>query len=108
MKKIEAIVKPFRLEELKYALADIGVAGLTVTEVKGYGRQRGLTAGAGLADFVPMTKIEIILADEKLAGALDVIVTAARTGKAGAGKIFVLPVERVARIRTDETGAAAI
>ena len=112
MKKIEAIIKPFKLETVKDALAEIGVDGMTVMEVKGYGRQYGQTvrreAGEFRSDFVPKTKIEIVVTDEKYAGALRVIVEAARTGKIGDGKIFVIPVEEVARIRTNERAAIAV
>jgi len=111
MKKIEAIIKPFKLEDVKDALADIGVEGLTVTEVKGYGRQRGQTAGQGAgklrAAFVPKTKIEVVLTDAQFASALRTIVAAVQTGKIGDGKIFVLSVERAIRIRTGEAGEAA-
>ena len=112
MKKIEAIIKPFKLEAVKDALADIGVAGLTVTEVKWYGPQCAPTAGAGAgefqADFESKTKIEIILTNEKFVGALHAIVAAARTGRIGDGRICVLPVEQTIRIRTGETAEAAI
>src|SRR6266498_2309154 len=108
MKKIEAIIKPFKLDEVREALSDIGVSGLTVTEVKGFGRQKGHTElyrGAEyVVDFLPKTKIEVILPDGELERAIDVLVKAARTGKIGDGKIFVTSVEQVIRIRTGETG----
>ena len=109
MKKIEAIIKPFKLDEVREALSDIGVSGLTVTEVKGFGRQKGHTElyrGAEyVVDFLPKVKIEIVVAVE---GAIDSIVKAARTGKIGDGKIFISNVEQVVRIRTGETGELAI
>ena len=112
MKKIEAIIKPFKLDEVREALSDIGVSGLTVTEVKGFGRQKGHTEmyrGAEyVVDFLPKVKIEIVVADDAVAGAIDSIVRAARTGKIGDGKIFVSAVEQVVRIRTGETGEAAV
>ena len=112
MKKIEAIVKPFKLEEVKEALAEIGIEGMTVTEVKGFGRQKGQTEiyrGSEYAvDFLPKIKIEIVLGDEKLDNAVEAITKTARTGKIGDGKIFVLPVEEVVRIRTGERGGAAV
>jgi nitrogen regulatory protein P-II 1 len=112
MKKIEAIIKPFKLDEVREALSDIGVTGLTVSEVKGFGRQKGHTElyrGAEyVVDFLPKLKIEIVIADELLETALDAIVKAARTNKIGDGKIFVLPIEQVVRIRTGETGEAAV
>jgi nitrogen regulatory protein P-II 1 len=112
MKKIEAIIKPFKLDEVREALSEIGVAGLTVTEVKGFGRQKGHTElyrGAEyVVDFLPKIKIELVIADAMLEQALDAIVKAARTGKIGDGKIFVSTVEQVIRIRTGETGEVAI
>jgi nitrogen regulatory protein P-II 1 len=112
MKKIEAIIKPFKLDEVREALAEAGVAGLTVTEVKGFGRQRGHTElyrGAEyVVDFLPKTKVELIVTDEQVDRVLEAIVKAARTGKIGDGKIFVSSVEQVVRIRTGETGDAAI
>ena len=112
MKKIEAIIKPFKLDEVREALSDIGVSGLTVTEVKGFGRQKGHTEmyrGAEyVVDFLPKVKIEIVVADDAVEGAIDSIVRAARTGKIGDGKIFVTPVERVVRIRTGDLDDAAI
>ena len=112
MKKIEAIVKPFKLDEVREALSDIGVAGLTVTEVKGFGRQKGHTElyrGAEyVVDFLPKVKIEVVVPDNLLEKAIETIVSAARTGKIGDGKIFVVPVEQVIRIRTGEAGEGAI
>ena len=112
MKKIDAIVKPFKLDEVREALSEIGVSGLTVTEVKGFGRQKGHTElyrGAEYAvDFLPKVKIEIVVADNMLEQAIEAIVKAARTGKIGDGKIFVTSVEQVVRIRTGETNEAAI
>jgi nitrogen regulatory protein P-II 1 len=112
MKKLEAIIKPFRLEEVREALSDIGISGLTVTEVKGFGRQKGHTElyrGAEyVVDFLPKVKIEVVLADEVVDQAVETIIKAARTGKIGDGKIFVMPVEQVVRIRTGETGETAI
>ena len=112
MKKIDAIIKPFKLDEVREALSEIGVTGLTVTEVKGFGRQKGHTElyrGAEyIVDFLPKVKIEIVVADDLVEQALETIVTAARTGKIGDGKIFVTNVEQVIRIRTGENGDAAI
>jgi nitrogen regulatory protein P-II 1 len=112
MKKIEAIIKPFKLDEVREALSEVGITGLTITEVKGFGRQKGHTElyrGAEyVVDFLPKIKLEIIVADEAVSSALDAIVKAAHTGKIGDGKIFVLPIEQVVRIRTRETGASAI
>lgn len=112
MKKIEAIIKPFKLEDVKSALAEIGIQGLTVSEVKGFGRQKGHTEiyrGSEYAvDFLPKIKIEIVLADAQVAAVRDAIVKAAKTGKIGDGKIFVSPVESVLRIRTGETGEQAV
>jgi nitrogen regulatory protein P-II 1 len=112
MKKIEAIIKPFKLDEVREALSDIGVTGLTVTEVKGFGRQKGHTElyrGAEyVVDFLPKVKLEIVVADSLLERAKETIVTAARTGKIGDGKIFVTSVEQVIRIRTGESGETAI
>ncbi len=112
MKKIEAIIKPFKLDEVREALADLGVSGLTVTEVKGFGRQKGHTElyrGAEyVVDFLPKVKLEVVVEDDKADAVVEAIVVAARTGKIGDGKIFVMPVEQVVRIRTGETGAAAI
>ena len=112
MKKIEAIVKPFKLDEVREALSEVGVSGLTVTEVKGFGRQKGHTElyrGAEyVVDFLPKVKVEVIVGDGVVEQAIEAIVKAARTGKIGDGKIFVTPVEQVVRIRTGETGEAAI
>ena len=112
MKKIEAIVKPFKLDEVREALSEIGVTGLTVTEVKGFGRQKGHTElyrGAEyVVDFLPKVKVEVVVADSLVDKAMDAIVKAARTGKIGDGKIFITSVERVIRIRTGETDEAAI
>ncbi|MBI2312482.1 MAG: P-II family nitrogen regulator [Betaproteobacteria bacterium] len=112
MKKIEAIIKPFKLDEVREALSEIGVSGLTVTEVKGFGRQKGHTElyrGAEyVVDFLPKVKIEIVIPNELVDRSIDAIVKAARTGKIGDGKIFVTAVEQVVRIRTGETNEAAI
>ena len=112
MKKIEAIIKPFKLDEVREALSEIGVSGLTVTEVKGFGRQKGHTElyrGAEyVVDFLPKVKIELVVADSQVDPAIEVIVKAARTGKIGDGKIFVTTVEQIVRIRTGETNEAAI
>ncbi len=112
MKKIEAIVKPFKLDEVKNALTKIGVQGMTVTEVKGFGRQKGHTEvyrGAEYKiDFLPKSKIEIIVTDEMVTQAMEVIERAAKTGKIGDGKIFLSPVQEVIRIRTGERGKDAI
>jgi len=112
MKKIEAIIKPFKLDEVKEALQELGVQGMTVIEAKGYGRQKGHTElyrGAEyVVDFLPKIKIEVVVADDQLDPALEAIVGAARTGRIGDGKIFVSEVTDVLRIRTGETGAAAV
>ena len=112
MKLITAILKPFKLDEVREALADVGVNGLTVTEVKGFGRQKGHTElyrGAEyVVDFLPKVKIEAVVDDAVLDHAIDAIVKAARTGKIGDGKIFVQEVDQVIRIRTGETGAEAV
>ena len=112
MKKIEAIIKPFKLDEVREALSEIGVTGLTVTEVKGFGRQKGHTElyrGAEyVVDFLPKVKIEIVVSDAVVEGVIDAIVKAARTGKIGDGKIFVTAVEQVVRIRTGELDESAI
>ena len=112
MKKIEAVVKPFKLDEVREALAEVGVTGLTVTEVKGFGRQKGHTElyrGAEyVVDFLPKVKIEVVVTEAMLDAAIEAIVKAARTGKIGDGKIFVTSVEQVVRIRTGETNEAAI
>ncbi|MBF0218503.1 MAG: P-II family nitrogen regulator [Gammaproteobacteria bacterium] len=112
MKKVEAIVKPFKLDDVREALSEIGVSGMTATEVKGFGRQKGHTElyrGAEyVVDFLPKVKIELVVNDDQVDACIDAITQAARTGKIGDGKIFVSSVERVIRIRTGETGAAAI
>jgi nitrogen regulatory protein P-II 1 len=112
MKKIEAIIKPFKLDEVKDALNAIGIKGMTVTEVKGYGRQKGHTEiyrGAEyVVEFIPKIKLEIIIAAEQVDQVIDTITKVARTGKIGDGKIFVMPVERVIRVRTGETGSEAV
>jgi nitrogen regulatory protein P-II 1 len=112
MKMIEAVVKPFKLDEVREALAEVGVTGLTVTEVKGFGRQKGHTElyrGAEyVVDFLPKVKIEVAVTDNMVEAAIEAIVKAARTGKIGDGKIFVTAVEQVVRIRTGETDEAAI
>jgi nitrogen regulatory protein P-II 1 len=112
MKKIEAILKPFKLDEVREALSEIGVTGLTVTEVKGFGRQKGHTElyrGAEyVVDFLPKVKVEVVLGDALVDRAIEAIVRAARTGKIGDGKIFVTTVEQVVRIRTGESGEAAV
>ena len=112
MKLVVAIIKPFKLDEVKEALTKVGVEGMTVTEVKGFGRQKGHTElyrGAEYSiDFLPKVRIEILTLDDKALAIADIIVNAARTGKIGDGKIFVTAVEEVARIRTGETGADAV
>lgn len=112
MKLIIAIIKPFKLEEVKEALAAAGIEGMTVTEVKGFGRQKGHTeiyrGSEYTVDFLPKVKIEVAVGDESAGKAVDTIVKAAKTGKIGDGKVFVLPVEEVVRIRTDERGEAAV
>ncbi len=112
MKKVEAVIKPFKLEEVKEALNSLGIQGMTVSEVKGFGRQKGHTElyrGAEyIVDFLPKVKIEVVVKDEILDKVLDAVSNAAKTGRIGDGKIFVLPVEDVVRIRTGETGEEAI
>lgn len=112
MKKIEAIIKPFKLEEVKDALGEVGVEGMTVTEVKGFGRQKGHTeiyrGSEYTVDFLPKLKMEIVLPDDKIDAAVAVIIKSARTGKIGDGKIFILPLEQAVRIRTEEKGDSAI
>ena len=112
MKLIIAIIKPFKLEEVKDALAAAGIEGMTVTEVKGFGRQKGHTeiyrGSEYTVDFLPKVKLEVAVADEVVAKAVDTIVKAAKTGKIGDGKVFVLPLEEIVRIRTDERGEAAV
>ena len=112
MKLIIAIIKPFKLEEVKEALSEIGIEGMTVTEVKGFGRQKGHTeinrGSEYTVDFLPKVKIEIALADELVPKTIEAIVKAAKTGKIGDGKVFILPLDEIVRIRTDERGEAAI
>jgi nitrogen regulatory protein P-II 1 len=112
MKKIEAVIKPFKLDEVREALSEIGVTGLTVTEVKGFGRQKGHTelyrGSEYVVDFLPKVKVELVLTDTLVDAAVDAIIRAARTGKIGDGKIFVSAVEQVVRIRTGETDEAAV
>jgi nitrogen regulatory protein P-II 1 len=112
MKKIEAIIKPFKLEEVKDALADLGVEGMTVTEVKGFGRQKGHTeiyrGSEYTVDFLPKVKLEIVISDEIAEKAVTTIVAAAKTGKIGDGKVFTFAVESAVRIRTEETGDKAV
>ncbi len=112
MKKVEAIIKPFKLDDVRQALSEIGVTGMTATEVKGFGRQKGHTElyrGAEyVIDFLPKVKIEVVVADELVDQSLETITNAARTGKIGDGKIFVTDVQRVIRIRTGEEGNEAI
>jgi nitrogen regulatory protein PII len=112
MKKIEAIIKPFKLEDVKEALAGLGVEGMTVSEVKGFGRQKGHTeiyrGSEYTVDFLPKIKIEVVLADSQAASAVEAIIKAARTGKIGDGKVFVSSIENAIRIRTEETGEQAV
>ncbi|MCI5085253.1 MAG: P-II family nitrogen regulator [Rhodovulum sp.] len=112
MKKIEAIIKPFKLDEVKEALQEIGVQGLSVIEVKGFGRQKGHTElyrGAEyVVDFLPKVKIEVVLSDDQVEGAVEAIINAAKTDKIGDGKIFISPVEEAIRIRTGESGEDAL
>ncbi len=112
MKQITAIVKPFKLDEVREALSDLGVNGLTVAEVKGFGRQKGHTElyrGAEyVVDFLPKIRIDVVVAADQTEGVIDAIIRAARTGKIGDGKIFVTPVEQVVRIRTGESGVEAL
>lgn len=112
MKKIEAIIKPFKLDDVKEALSEIGVYGMTVTEVNGYGRQKGhkeIYRGAEyVVDFVPKIKLEIVVSDERADETVETVRNAANSGKIGDGKIFVLPVEQVVRVRTGETGTEAL
>ncbi|HET9373850.1 MAG TPA: P-II family nitrogen regulator [Chthoniobacterales bacterium] len=112
MKKIEAIIKPFKLEEVKEALSDLGIEGMTVSEVKGFGRQKGHTeiyrGSEYTVDFLPKIKIEVVLADSIVENATVAIVKAAKTGKIGDGKVFVYNIDEAIRIRTDETGEKAI
>ena len=112
MKKIEAVIKPFKLDDVKDALHEVGVVGMTVSEVKGFGRQKGHTElyrGAEyVVDFLPKVKLEIIVRDEQVADVVETIEKAAKTGRIGDGKIFVLPIDEVVRIRTGERGADAV
>jgi nitrogen regulatory protein PII len=112
MKKIEAIIKPFKLEEVKDALGEIGIEGMTVSEVKGFGRQKGHTeiyrGSEYTVDFLPKIKLEIVVGDDQLDGAMSAIVNSAKTGKIGDGKIFVSAVEEAVRIRTEEKGQLAV
>jgi len=112
MKKIEAIIKPFKMEEVKSALMDLGIQGMTVVEVKGFGRQKGHTeiyrGSEYTVDFLPKVKVEVVLADAQVNAVVEVLVKAARTGKIGDGKIFVSAVEKVIRIRTGEVDEAAV
>ena len=112
MKKIEAIIKPFKLEDVKEALSGLGVEGMIVSELKGFGRQKGHTeiyrGSEYTVDFLPKIKIEVVLADSQVAAAVDAVVKAAKTGKIGDGKVFVSSIENAIRIRTDETGEQAV
>ncbi|MEE9455025.1 MAG: P-II family nitrogen regulator [Paracoccaceae bacterium] len=112
MKKIEAIIKPFKLDEVKEALQDVGIQGLSVIEAKGFGRQKGHTElyrGAEyVVDFLPKVKIEVVMADDQVDGAIEAIINAAKTGKIGDGKIFVSTIEQAIRIRTEEDGEDAL
>ncbi|HOX57195.1 MAG TPA: P-II family nitrogen regulator [Candidatus Paceibacterota bacterium] len=112
MKKIEAIIKPFKLEDVKEALSGLGVEGMTVSEVKGFGRQKGHTeiyrGSEYTVDFLPKIKIEVVLGDSQVTGAVEAIVKAAKTGKIGDGKVFVSTIENAIRIRTEETGEQAV
>ncbi len=112
MKKVEAIIKPFKLDEVKKALSEVGVAGLTATEVKGFGRQKGhaeMYRGAEyVVDFIPKVKLEVAVSDAQVAQVVEVIASTARTGKIGDGKIFVVPLEEVVRVRTGQRGEDAL
>ena len=112
MKKIETVIKPFKLEEVKDALAEVGIEGMTVAEVKGFGRQKGHTeiyrGSEYTVDFLPKIKLEVVVADEAAEGAVKAITTAAKTGKIGDGKVFVSSIDEAIRIRTDETGNEAL
>ena len=112
MKRVEAIIKPFKLDEVKDALAEVGVQGMTVTEVKGFGRTGGrkevYRGSAYVVDFVPKVKVEVVVTDEQVNAVIDAIERSARTGRIGDGKIFVVPIEEVVRIRTGERGHNAI
>ena len=112
MKKLEAIIKPFKIEEVKHALTDLGVEGMTLSEVKGFGHQTThqemYREAAYQVDFLPRLKVEVVVSDEMMEAVLHVVLKAARTGKTGDGKVFITPVEGVIRIRTEETGVAAL
>jgi nitrogen regulatory protein P-II 1 len=112
MKKIEAIIKPFKMEDVKEALTEVGVEGMTVSEVKGFGRQKGHTeiyrGSEYTVDFLPKVKFEIVISEDRVQRAVDAIVQSAKTGKIGDGKVFILPIEDAIRIRTEERGDAAI
>jgi nitrogen regulatory protein PII len=112
LKKLEAIIKPFKLAEVKEALSDLGIEGMTVTEVKGFGRQKGHTeiyrGSEYSVDFVPKVKIEVVLIDSMVENTISAVVNAAKTGKIGDGKVFIYPIEEAVRIRTDETAEKAI
>jgi nitrogen regulatory protein P-II 1 len=112
MKKIEAIIKPFKIEEVKTALAELGVEGMTITEVKGFGRQKGHTeiyrGSEYTVDFLPKVKLDVVLPENLVEPAIAAIIKAAKTGKIGDGKIFVLPIDQAVRIRTEETGERAV
>ncbi len=112
MKKIEAIIKPFKMEDVKEALAEVGIEGMTVSEVKGFGRQKGHTeiyrGSEYTVDFLPKVKVEIVVSDAMVEKAVAAIISAAKTGKIGDGKIFILPMENAIRIRTEESGESAI
>ena len=112
MKKIEAIIKPFKLEDVKAALTELGIEGMTVSEVKGFGRQKGHTeiyrGSEYTVDFLPKIKVEVVLADSQIEGAVAAIVKAAKTGKIGDGKVFISAIEDAVRIRTGETGEKAV
>jgi nitrogen regulatory protein P-II 1 len=112
MKKIEAIIKPFKLTDVKEALQEVGIQGMTVTEVKGFGRQKGHTeiyrGSEYIVDFLPKVKIEVVVSDAQVSAAINAIVKTAKTGKIGDGKIFVFPVENALRIRTEEQGDSAV
>ena len=112
MKKIEAIIKPFKLEEVKDALGEVGIEGLTVSEVKGFGRQKGHTeiyrGSEYTVDFLPKIKVELVLADGQVEAAVGAIIKSAKTGKIGDGKIFILPIDEAVRIRTEEKGEQAV
>jgi nitrogen regulatory protein P-II 1 len=112
MKKIEAIIKPFKLEDVKEALSEIGIEGMTISEVKGFGRQKGHTeiyrGSEYTVDFLPKVKFELVIADDRVGKAVEAIVSSARTGKIGDGKVFILPIEDAIRIRTEERGESAI